>query len=137
MGSVLSNIECPTCKSEECYNDYHYKTGEEVINCPECGYHYSYFYKRDDNGNYLKKDNTKGYEFSNLILEENEIKHPFCVYKIKFKDNVREVCLLETEKDYLEFCENLKTFDMGAIKSVAISRFTDGVIKKEVLYGDV
>lgn len=137
MGSVLGNIECPTCKSEECYNDYYYKTGEEVINCPECGYHYSCFYKRDDNGNYLKKDNTKGYEFSNLIIQKNEVKHPFCVYKITFNDDIRAVCLLETEQDYLEFCENLKTLDMQDIKSVAISRFTDGVIKKEVLYGNV
>ena len=48
MGSVIGNIECTRCGSEECFEDYYYKTGEVYISCPDCGYHYSSFIKRND-----------------------------------------------------------------------------------------
>lgn len=37
MGSVMENIDCPTC-GNEAYMDFNYKTGEETINCHHCGY---------------------------------------------------------------------------------------------------
>jgi uncharacterized Zn finger protein len=40
MGSVSDNIECWNCKNEA-HVEYYYKTGEEYINCPHCGYYYS------------------------------------------------------------------------------------------------
>ena len=40
MGSVIDHIECPNCK-QEAYSDFYYKTGEEYVNCNNCGYHRS------------------------------------------------------------------------------------------------
>ena len=40
MGSVLDFIECPNCK-HEASDDFYYKTGEEYVNCGNCGYHRS------------------------------------------------------------------------------------------------
>jgi uncharacterized Zn finger protein len=36
MGSVLDYIECPNCKLEA-MDDFYYKTGEEYVNCGNCG----------------------------------------------------------------------------------------------------
>ena len=52
MGSVIDYIECPNCK-HEAYSDFYYKTGEEYVNCQNCGYHYSATFKCDDEGNYI------------------------------------------------------------------------------------
>ncbi len=37
MGSFTDTIECPQC-SGEAWIEMYYKTGEEVIGCPDCGY---------------------------------------------------------------------------------------------------
>ena len=62
MGSVIDYIECPNCKAEA-YSDFYYKTGEEYINCNNCGYHYSATYKRDDDGEFVTQDGTNNYTF--------------------------------------------------------------------------
>jgi transcription elongation factor Elf1 len=36
MGSVIDNIECPNC-NHEAFSDFYYKTGEQYINCNNCG----------------------------------------------------------------------------------------------------
>lgn len=38
MGSVLSDIECPSCGFEHATSDFYYKTGEEYIFCSRCGF---------------------------------------------------------------------------------------------------
>jgi len=40
MGSIIEYIECPNCE-HEAFSDFYYKTGEEYVNCNNCGYHYS------------------------------------------------------------------------------------------------
>jgi len=56
MGSVIDYIECPNCE-QEAYSDFYYKTGEEYVNCMNCGYHHSATIKnRDKKLNELKKE---------------------------------------------------------------------------------
>ena len=87
MASVIDYIECPHCGTEA-YSDFYYKTGEEYVNCQNCGYHYSATYKTDDEGNYITKDGTNNYTFDNLIMETKELKNPYCAYRIKYYDAV-------------------------------------------------
>ena len=58
MGSVIDYIECPNCK-QEAFSDFYYKTGEDYINCGNCGYHYAQTLKRDEDGKFVTEDGTK------------------------------------------------------------------------------
>ena len=82
MGSVIDYIECPNCK-HEAFSDFYYKTGEEYVNCNNCGYHYSATYKRNEDGKFVTKDGTEDYKFENLIMVENKLEDPFGAYRIK------------------------------------------------------
>ena len=129
MGSVIDYIECPHCKSEA-YNDFYYKTGEEYINCQNCGYHYSATYKRDDDGEFVTKDGTNNYTFDNLIMETKELKDPYGAYRIKHYDSVAYECgSIENETEYNE----LKRYssDDPNIELSTISRFVNGEIVVE------
>ena len=129
MGSVIDYIECPHCKSEA-YSDFYYKTGEEYINCQNCGYHYSATYKRDDDGEFVTKDGTNNYTFDNLITETKELKNPYGAYRIKHYDSVAYQCgSIENETEYNE----LKRYssDDPNIELSTISRFVNGEIVVE------
>jgi hypothetical protein len=38
MGSTIDAIKCPKCKYKEASIELYYKTGDETIFCPRCGY---------------------------------------------------------------------------------------------------
>ena len=127
MGSVIDYIECPNCK-QEAYNDFYYKTGEEYVNCQNCGYHYSATYKRDDEGEFVTKDGTEDYSFENLIMETKELKNPYGAYRIKYYDSVAYHCgSLESEEDFVKLLVNVKEQD--GVELFTVSRFVDGEIK--------
>ena len=129
MGSVIDYIECPHCGTEA-YSDFYYKTGEEYVNCQNCGYHYSATYKRDDDGEFVTKDGTNNYTFDNLIMEEKELKNPYGAYRIKHYDSVVYECgSIENETEYNE----LKRYssDDPNIELSTISRFVNGEIVVE------
>jgi len=123
MGSVIDNIECPNCK-HEAYSDFYYKTGEEYINCQNCGYHYSItIINRDKSLDELTEDD----------YEINELKNPYAAYRIKHYDSVAIQCgSIETEHGF----NTMKTManelnDQNQIEYFAVSRFVDGEIKVE------
>jgi Zn ribbon nucleic-acid-binding protein len=124
MGSVISDIECPNC-GQEAFSDFYYKSGEEYVNCYHCGYHYSATYKTDDDGEYVTKDGTKSYTFDNLIMETNEIKNPYCAYRLKYYDSVGYHCgSLKSEEQFVNMLANIREQD--DIETFTISRFVDG-----------
>ena len=131
MGSVIDHIECPNCE-HEAYQDFYYKTGEEYVNCPHCGYHYSAVFKTNGNGEYVTKDGTEDYSFDNLILEINELKNPYGAYRLKYYDSVGYHCgSLENEKQFINMLANVKKQDNA--EYFHISRFVDGEIKVEIV----
>ena len=133
MGSVIDYIDCPNCE-HEAYSDFYYKTGEEYINCQNCGYHYSATYKTDDNGKYITKDGTDNTTFENLIMETKEIKNPYGAYRVKYVDNVAYYCgSLESKDDYIELTTAADLNENGAIEYMAVNRYVDGEIIKEIL----
>jgi len=131
MGSVIDYIECPNCK-QEAFSDFYYKTGEDYINCGNCGYHYSQTLKRDKDGKFVTEDGTDNYKFDNLIMEVSELKNPFGSYRLKvYQSPASQVGSFETEEQYNEFKMNLN--EDVEIEFCSVSRFVDGEIKVEML----
>ena len=82
MGSVLDYIECPNCK-HEASDDFYYKTGEEYINCGNCGYHRSAtIVNREKRLDLLTENDWK-------IIE---LKKPYGAYRIKLYQSVATQC---------------------------------------------
>jgi Zn ribbon nucleic-acid-binding protein len=108
MGSVIDYIECPNCK-QEAFSDFYYKTGEDYVNCNNCGYHYSQTLKRDENGKFVTEDGTDNYKFDNLIFEVSELKNPFGSYRLKVYQSPANQCgSFENEDQYNEFKKNIE-----------------------------
>lgn len=136
MGSVIDYIECPRCHQPNCIDDFYYKSGEEIINCPDCGYRHSSLYKRDENGNYIKKDDTKEYTFDNLVREEVLMDTPYGAYRVESIKGGATCGTLNTDDDYQNFISGLADAikEENEIKSATISRLVNGEIKVETIY---
>ena len=118
MGSVIDYIECPHCKTEA-YSDFYYKTGEEYVNCQNCGYHYS--------ATIINRDKLLN-ELTEEDWEINELKDPYGAFRIKYYDSVAYECgSLESEEDFVKLLANLR--EQTNIELFTISRFVDGEIK--------
>lgn len=135
MGSVIDYIECPRCK-EEAFSDFYYKTGEEYINCNNCGYHYCYIIKRDDEGKMIKIDESKDFTIDNVVIEEKEIKEPYGAYRIEFNDGVGSCGTLETDDDYQKFVSDIVSFTNQEhnIKEVVVNKLVGDKIHKEIIF---
>ena len=122
MGSVIDNIECLNCK-QEAFSDFYYKSGEEYINCNNCGYHYSAtIINRDKKLNELTDDDWK-------IVE---LKNPYGAYRISGYDSKGFLCgALENEEQANELKANCEQDD--TIEYLQISRFVDDEIKVEIV----
>jgi hypothetical protein len=137
MGSVMGQIECPRCKSEECFEDYYYKTGEVYMSCPDCGYHYSSFIKKDDEGKMIKIDESKEFAIDNVVREETLLEEPFCAYHIRYEGGSGSGGAIPTEDDYNIFVSDVVSATNKPdhkMELVTISRFVDGEIKKETIW---
>jgi Zn ribbon nucleic-acid-binding protein len=138
MGSVIDFIECPRCKSEDCFDDYYYKTGEEYISCPDCGYNRSSFIKRDDEGNMFKIDEDKDFAIDNVVREETLLEEPYCAFMIRYEDGVGSGGAIPTKEEYDIFVSDIVSITNQPdhkMEEVTISRFVDGEIKKETIWG--
>lgn len=122
MGSIIEHIECPNCE-HEAFSDFYYKTGEQYVNCTNCGYHYSA----------IIKDRTK--RISELDEDDYEIvcnKNPYGAYKIKMYEGVGYTCgSLKNKKQLNELKKQCEQDD--TIEYFQVSRFVDGQIKVEML----
>jgi Zn ribbon nucleic-acid-binding protein len=122
MASVLDYIECPNCE-QEAFSDFYYKTGEEYVNCNNCGYHYSA----------TIKDRTKSLnELDEDDFEIVELKNPFGAYRIKFYNSPGYACgSLKSEEQLNELKLNCEEDD--TIEYCTVSRFVDGEIKVYII----
>lgn len=121
MGSVIDYIECPNCK-HEAYDDFYYKTGEEYINCNNCGFHYSAtIINREKPLNELTKEDW----------EIKEIKDPYGSFRIKHYDSLGTECgSLVSEQEFLNLKEWVEN-ETNDVEYFSVSRFVDGEIKVE------
>jgi Zn ribbon nucleic-acid-binding protein len=122
MGSVLDCIECPNCK-HEAYDDFYYKTGEEYINCNNCGYHRS--------ATIINRDK----KLSELTEEDwkiEELKNPYGAYRLKVYHSIATQCgSLENEAQYNDLKKNIE--DDVELEFCSVSRFIDNKIVEELL----
>jgi len=122
MGSVIEYIECPNCK-QEAYSDFYYRTGEEYVNCSNCGYHYS--------ATIINRD-KKLTELTEDDWAINELKDPYGAYKIKMYEGIGYTCgSLKNKKQLNELKKQCEQDD--TIEYLQVSRFVDGQIKVEML----
>ena len=120
MGSVIDYIECPNCKTEA-HSDFYYKTGEEYINCNNCGYHYSATIKsRDKNLNELTDEDW------NI----QECISPFGAYRLKYKDEIGTTCgSLRNEAEWKEFKKEVQADDQYSnVEIFTLSQLIEGKI---------
>ena len=137
MGSVIDYIKCPRCGEENCIDDYYYKSGEQYINCPDCGYHKSFHYKRDNDGNLLRKDETKDYELYNLIPEEIIIDNPYGAFRVEYSSGMATCGTLETYYDYSNFVSELSLLtnqEKNDVEKVIVSKLVKDKIEKEIIF---
>lgn len=124
MGSVIDYIECPNCKTEA-YSDFYYKTGEEYINCNNCGYHYSAT---------IKNRNKKLSELTESDWEITELKNPYGAFRYKMAGDVGTVCgSLATAEDADKFQVEMKLECQDHVEFAQISKLVEG----EILVEDV
>jgi Zn ribbon nucleic-acid-binding protein len=123
MGSVIDYQECPNCKMEAT-SDFYYKTGEEYVNCPHCGYHYSATIKnREKLLNELTKEDWD-------ILEH---KNPYGCFRYKMAGDIHyHIGTLVTEEDANNFRVAMKLEYQDHVEMAYISRVVDG--KKQIEY---
>lgn len=127
MGSVIDWIECPKCKSEGCYSDFYYKTGEEYISCGECGYNRSVTLKDEAR----QKRNT---EITENDWELNELVNPWGAYRLKEIGNIGFTCgSLESKKQYNELLEKVME-NIDSVDEFTLSRYVnDKIVKLRVV----
>jgi Zn ribbon nucleic-acid-binding protein len=122
MASVLDYIECPNCKTEA-YSDFYYKTGEEYVNCNNCGYHYSATIKNRD---------KKLTELIESDWEIVELQNPYGSFRYKMAGDIGTCCgSLATPEDADQFRIEMKLEYKDQVEFAVISRFVDGEIKIE------
>jgi hypothetical protein len=122
MGSFIDEIECPNCE-HEAFSDFYYKTGEQYVNCQNCGYHYSATIKdRNKRLDLLTDDDWK------IVKNTN----PYGAYRIKYFDSPAFSCGSIKNKTTLnKLKKDIKAMD--EVEYFQVSRFVDGEIKVEVI----
>ena len=135
-GTGGNKFQCSRCKSNLGDRVFYQTTGEGYIRCFECGYHRDLYFKRDDAGNLIRKNDTKDFTYNNLILEEAISENPFGILNIKYIDKSWSPRILEKKTDYekavLKVSSELK--QKHEIKKAEISRFVDGKFIKIILF---
>lgn len=135
MGSVQSNIECKRCKSEEAFEDYNYRSGEFFSSCPDCGRTENHYFKRDNEGKYLRVDETIDFTYDNPIPVSDIVDNPYAAYRIEY-ENHGESGLLLTKEDCEGFVAHVVSFanQENNIVSATVSRFENDKIIKEIIF---
>lgn len=129
MGSVIGEIQCPKCKSEEAVSDYYYKSNEEYIYCSDCGYTLTDHYKRDDQGQLITKDGTRDLKFDNLVRETIENTTNYGAYKYHAKNGGGAMGVIETKEAFDEIIELFKK-NSEEYEDAQVSYFDGTVIHK-------
>jgi len=122
MGSIIDYIECPNC-THEAYDDFYYKTGEQYVNCNNCGYHYSaVIINHDKNLNELTDNDWK----------ITEIKNPYGAFIIQCYDQVGYICGSVSSEESFNQIKNQASTD-HTLETLTLNRFIDGELKSEII----
>jgi len=125
MGSIIDHIECPNCKAEA-HSDFYYKSGEEYINCNNCGYYYSYTIKNRDKA------------YSELTEEDWDLQeciNPFGAYRLKYKESVSTQCgSLRNEAEWNELVKEVQAdVEYPNVEMFILSQLIEGKIVESII----
>ena len=123
MGSVIDYIECPNCKNEAS-DDFYYKTGEEYINCNNCGYHRS--------ATIINRD-KKLSELTEQDWKVAELKNPYGAYRLKPYQSIATQCGSFVNKEEYDYFISEISKDVE-IEFCSVSRLIDGEIVEEIIF---
>ena len=120
MGSVIGYIKCPNCKAEA-HLDFYYNSGEEYINCNNCGYYHSYTIKNRDK----RLD-----ELTDEDWDIQECISPFGAYRLKYKDTVStQYGSLRNEAEWNELVKEVQAdVEYPNVEIFTLSQLIDGQI---------
>jgi len=123
MGSVIDYIECPNCKAEA-FSDFYYKTGEEYINCNNCGYHRS--------ATIINRDKALN-ELTDEDWEITELRNPYGAYRLKMIGDIGTSCgSMEDEDGY--HAVKKAVAQMENVEYFSVNRLINGEIINEIIY---
>lgn len=127
MSTYSEDINCPICNSPDCFRECRWRTGEEYISCPNCGYRYIFNWKRDENNEFILKDKTKEICVENLIPEITEVKNPFGSYIIENSKGGSVFGSLKDQEDYNKFRKYIEEVRLESdISEVTVRRYAEG-----------
>ena len=125
MGSTIDYIECVNCKTEA-QSDYYYKSGEEYINCNNCGYYYSAIIKNPEK------------DLSELTDEDwniQECTSPFGAYRLKYNNEIGTTCgSLRNEAEWNKFKKEVQADDQySQVEIFTLSQLVEGKIVESII----
>ena len=123
MGSVIDFIDCPNC-GREAYDDFYYKTGEEYINCNNCGYYRS--------ATIINREKLLT-ELTDEDWEIIELKNPYGAYRLKHVGDVGTACGSFEDEDGYNAVKKAVA-EMENVEYFSVNRLIDGEIVNEVVY---
>lgn len=131
----FGGFKCSNCKSENGRRDFDVLTGEGLIQCGDCGYYRSFTFIRDEDGKFIRKDDTKDYGFYNLEYEEILFTNPYGAYYVECIQGDMGTGTLALESSYKFFVESMEnqTHDEHEIVKAVVSRYISGEIVKEII----
>ena len=114
----MDYIECPHCKEPNCSSDYYYKSGEEYIQCPDCGYYKSIEIREESR----HKNFT---DLTDSDWQMDELENPYGAYRAKSKKSKAWMGGSISTKEHFDNIINNLTDE---IDEFTISRLIDGKI---------
>jgi hypothetical protein len=110
----------------EAYSDFYYRTGEEYINCNNCGYHYSAT---------IINRNKKLSELTETDWEVTELKTPYGAFRYKMAGDSFTSCgSLASAEDADKFRVEMKLEYQGHVEFAQIRRLdANSIVVEDVL----
>lgn len=132
----FGGFNCSNCKSENGKRDIDELTGEGLIHCGDCGYYRHFAFARDEDGRFIRKDETKDYGFYNLEYEEILFSNPYGAYSF---ENIHDemgtgTLLLKSTYNWFVSYIDKRTSQKHNIKKVIVSKLVNGEIIKEIIF---
>lgn len=128
MGSVIDYLPCKKCGGV-LVQDFYYKTNECSEFCKDCGYSYRGFYRRNEEGNLVKKNEHLDLHPDNLYFDEHLVDNPFGSFEVKVKSGLAQVGTLADQEHYEQFNKDIREIveiPENEVLYVAIRRVVNG-----------
>jgi len=126
MGSVVNEIDCNRCGSDNGFEDFNYKSGETTFFCKSCGCYESHMLKRNEDRTLFLKNPKRGYGDFNCVWIHDKNYNTLGAYNINLYDRGGIIDSLLNEEDVKEIKEEFYSNDR--YKELTITKFINGKI---------